>query len=923
MENPINYERLDREAPDWKKLELSYTPEDERMESGVTLGERNLIYLELGALLAAVSVFLISLDLGFWIVSASIVLGSVFAFGMFLRVIFGNPVSGGHKAAIIVLLIGLTVGPLLYFLGSVVKNAGPRIALTSLSVIGMFWIGRGVVRHYFYWVLASPRLRPEEAEKRREWFQGSRKIREELRELKQRRKTEKDSAALDLINRQIREIRSFKGNWRMWLVVFSSYLLLPHLPWPLWSGMLTLLLPAAVCLFHAWKTGPDVERTIESTWKAIICWMGIGPVLERVPGVFQSPVLLWWRRILFTSLCLVTLAIAVLPSVHFFSCGFDFMQAIDPNLENHPSVLESLDSGPASWVSFALDLAWRSGQFQYWISLCFAVLAGIFFPTLALFNVIVVSGGTSLAWAYEAIKSERAYALDPHATDWETYVNRLQTSAIEREKEHLWLGTHAVHDYPILLDREILKEHTYIVGDSGSGKTALGISPLMSQLIRMGDDAVVIIDLKGDNALFQTAKAEAKKSGRTFKFFTNERGKATHTFNPLLKKNISHLTLSQVCETMLESLNLNHGDGYGRSYYSRVSRHWLRAALEKNPDVESFEQLYHFISKDEFFDDPKDRNDAFELIAVIESLASYEALNFTADKNPEILDHGIHMPELIENREIAYFWLPAAAETATVRELAKLALYSLLSSAYSHSRLVSEGKAAKRQTYLFLDEFQRIASENLKIVLEQARSMGVGAILANQTFADLKTPSTDLRPVIQGNTRLKLCFSATDLEQQDTLMKASGETMTFNSVSLSSGDSNTTSWTAQIGPRLTRNFIIEVSDDPLSAIGQISRGSGYSQFWGYSFPFKAYFAVTKKVYEEIQATPWPVESEHTFVPHKRPLEPEYWGSLQNRLRVSEELDQSPQKPKLSPTAQKYSARIEQLRQHIQNEYRVE
>ena len=52
-------------------------------------------------------------------------------------------------------------------------------------------------------------------------------------------------------------------------------------------------------------------------------------------------------------------------------------------------------------------------------------------------------------------------------------------------------------------------------------------------------------------------------------------------------------------------------------------------------------------------------------------------------------------------------------------------------------------RAQTSQCYLVVDEFQRIAGENFRIVLEQARSFGLGAILANQTVSDLNTPSVD------------------------------------------------------------------------------------------------------------------------------------------------------------------------------------
>ena len=115
---------------------------------------------------------------------------------------------------------------------------------------------------------------------------------------------------------------------------------------------------------------------------------------------------------------------------------------------------------------------------------------------------------------------------------WKSAVGEIQASPDELEREHVWLGVHREHDYPVLCHRNILHEHAYMVGDSGSGKTALGMMPIVQQLIRARDGAVVIIDLKGDGALFQTARAEAAKSGATFKHFSNELGSLDSHLQP-------------------------------------------------------------------------------------------------------------------------------------------------------------------------------------------------------------------------------------------------------------------------------------------------------------------------------------------------------------------------------------------------------
>jgi len=76
---------------------------------------------------------------------------------------------------------------------------------------------------------------------------------------------------------------------------------------------------------------------------------------------------------------------------------------------------------------------------------------------------------------------------------------------------------------PLLLHEKILAEHCYIAGPSGSGKSSLGIIPLLMQLMRGAQTKdekpapphpVIILDLKGDPALSHTARIEAERRAR-------------------------------------------------------------------------------------------------------------------------------------------------------------------------------------------------------------------------------------------------------------------------------------------------------------------------------------------------------------------------------------------------------------------------
>jgi hypothetical protein len=346
--------------------------------------------------------------------------------------------------------------------------------------------------------------------------------------------------------------------------------------------------------------------------------------------------------------------------------------------------------------------------------------------------------------------------------EWQWYVDRIRYSNHEardpvtgrtiREAEHLFLGIESVQKFPVLLDKRILSEHAYLVGETGSGKTSLGIMPLLIQLLRghvrpktpdenvaagasvggwvqTAPPPVVIIDLKGDPALFHTVRKEVESRRKmmkvtdpydpryAFRFFTCEKGRPTHYFNPFLSLQTETRSLSQLCHLFLDSLSLSHGEGYGRSYYSRKNRMLLYEVLASEPSPRSFEELYERL-KARVESQPRLYYDVFELVSTIHALSKYPQLSsFQPLKHP---DQAIHMPSVLEYGQVAYFWLPAAMESISVREIAKLALFSFLTAAIDRQ---TQG-LPRTQAYLVIDEFQRIAGENFKVVLEQARSLG-------------------------------------------------------------------------------------------------------------------------------------------------------------------------------------------------------
>lgn len=549
----------------------------------------------------------------------------------------------------------------------------------------------------------------------------------------------------------------------------------------------------------------------------------------------------------------------------------------------------TLDGSPYLWVVILTMGITQGKHLLIWIlvlSIVFGtIFTGLFF--LACFRPLLK--------AVYLFENDVVEKLDDDGRPvWQWYVDRMRSSTHVaqtesgrlREADHLFWGISAIADFPVLLHKRLMEEHCYIVGQTGSGKTSLGIMPLLMQMIRgtmpppslkstanqpaaltakpsepstsrppSASDwtPIVILDLKGDPALFHTIKAEAEARGQEFRFFTPERGLATHVFNPFSNFSTENRTLVQLCQLILDALGLNHGEGYGRSYFTRQNREALFDALNTAPAPKTFKELSDVLKS---FRGRPAYPDIFELVSTIHALTQYPQLETIEPISDP--DKAIHMPTVLERRQVVYFWLPAAIESITVREIGKLALFSLLNASIDRQRSGAE----QHRVYLVIDEFQRLAGENFRIILEQARSFGLSVVMANQTMADLNTPSFDLRPTVRTNARVKLHFGVTDPLEIEEISKLSGQELArvhnYSYRGVSPYGQSSRGWSEQFKNRFLISDILGVTDHPRRCILHVTRGSGYSQFGGLPTFVDCFHPLTKEQYDVRSNTPWPV-----------------------------------------------------------------
>src|SRR5690349_111262 len=110
-------------------------------------------------------------------------------------------------------------------------------------------------------------------------------------------------------------------------------------------------------------------------------------------------------------------------------------------------------------------------------------------------------------------------------------------------------------------------------------------------------------------------------------------------------------------------------------------------------------------------------------------LTEYRQLVTGVDDDLSNRDSIIYMPDVLRDRQVSYFWLPAALESISAGEIGKLVLFNLRTAAQDWKR---HNRGDSRQVILVIDELQRVAGENLRGILQDARSFGISAILANQ-----------------------------------------------------------------------------------------------------------------------------------------------------------------------------------------------
>lgn len=647
-----------------------------------------------------------------------------------------------------------------------------------------------------------------------------------------------------------------------WLNYLSCAALIPIAG--LWLSRLaeSRLLPAtAIVCFVAIQVTLAMRQTgtkiVLLLSESLQSWLTYGND-RNVPGSLRSPAGTRPFRLVFTGLCVF---VAALTSVRW--ADESMMQHMREHVGEVPVI-----SIPAMLLPSELITPGHPVS---------VVLLRIVEVVIALAMPAVIVLATPLALTLPVLaQAARFRQPDFRPCHWRKLIREVQNSPDPVERRSLLMARLVSDGSPLLVPRKVFGEHAHFLGASGAGKTSLGLAPWIEQTFLGEDCSIVVIDLKADTmelyaALHAAAEHRGTDSGRSISIrHVSNQARNTFGFNPLRQSYWKDLDDYTKTDILCGALGLTYGSDYGEGYYGSANAAVLYHAIRTFPDVDTFRDLADRVgyvasnaSKAELH--PEIRKSGIHVHEVLKRLAAFEALN-VAPNGPysdEVVDQAIDLQSVFTQPELCYFHLSATLGPGSSPEIARLVTYSLLTAATQTERRVP--------VYLVIDEFQRMVAHNVEYMLQLARSMGVGVILANQSMEDLKSSKTDLINAVEANCHYRQWFTVPTSKDRQRVIIASGETcdeVVSRSQSRNSQGGMTVGVSRQewITPRFPMNQLLQVNSNPQLSIADVSRGDGYARYGGLPIIVESEYHITEDEYALRKSMRWPDSLPGSFVP---------------------------------------------------------
>jgi len=613
--------------------------------------------------------------------------------------------------------------------------------------------------------------------------------------------------------------------------------------------------------FRVWKRIPrglTSKPRITGLLAAVRCYLSYNRAGVAVPGSFRSP-----AGSIRTRLAMSVTAICSLSMFLYFALG----REVGSIAAKYSSSLETL--------TIANTL---------FIAACPVAAVAVWYATLFAFTWRFI--GRALALKNKQISPSH----------WRRMLDRLDHSANTHERESLWIGTVSYDQSPILYPTSKLFTHSWVVGSSGSGKTAW-IMALVDQIIYRTDIQVIVVDCKAHNSellpvMQRAADARTQNTGIRVpvKYFTLKEGRATFLLDMFSQTWWKNLPTPQRTGTILSALSLNYATVYGASYFRDAAYEFTAFVLDRNPNVTSWGELVTRMqdairfAKEPWELSKRCKEDGEHIVWIVKRLASLSALNNQSGLPQSVRDNAIDF-----SNGHYYFALNARENGLITGEVGRLITACVLASSYAKTG---------RRTLLVLDEWQLMVTRELEELLTQARDLGVGCVLANQNAAQLKTSDVDLIPIVEGNTSLQAWMKVTDVVGREQLRRLGGQEVDVLVIKRHTrGEEPSYSFSETLQDRVNSNLVSEISSDSSQFLLRLTDNAGLACYGDLVFAAKSMFNQTASQYKAACSAPWPTPTIETLVnqnavPQYKPTGTNRNQNITPRPRAGNRLGQS-------------------------------
>ena len=293
----------------------------------------------------------------------------------------------------------------------------------------------------------------------------------------------------------------------------------------------------------------------------------------------------------------------------------------------------------------------------------------------------------------------------------------------------------------ITIEENMLTHHLHVLGPTGSGKTSLVILPLAKQAIDKGRGCC-FIDFKGDEVFKRYVQAKAKEKGKSFYYFSIDPSESSIGYNPLESGDIN----SKVDRIMAALELVYKGPAV---FYSNVQ---AMAFIELLKEISQDNKEINFLSVKDSLENPHflrriyvDAQEVKGLLAAISWMSGLGALN----------RNELNLAKVIKDGDIVFFALKSQVNARLAEAIGRMLIIDLkLQAVYR--------KEIDPPYFIFIDEFQNLASPHFVDVIAKVRSANFCLVLSNQSRGNLSTVSAAFANAIFTNTATKVIFMQED-----------------------------------------------------------------------------------------------------------------------------------------------------------------